>query len=90
MNEFDNGVLLDHRNEIEQCTVNQRFSEMNKQIAELTNLVLVLTEKISSSKREGNELNAVSIGHETRSDIRTTGSAREIKAFLMILHLYTL
>ena len=41
---------------------------MNRQITELTNLVLTLTEKISSSNREGNNLNTVSIGHETRSD----------------------
>ena len=70
MREFDNGNLLLSRNEIERLTVNQRSSEMNKQITELTNLVLVLAEKISSSNREGNDLNTVSIGHETRSDKR--------------------
>ena len=32
------------------------FSEMNMQIRELTNLVLALTEKTSSSNREGNGL----------------------------------
>ena len=63
MKEFDDGNLLHSRNETERLTVNQRFSEMNKQITELTNLVLGLTEKISSSNREGND-----IGHETRSD----------------------
>ena len=69
INEFDNGDLFNYRNTCELNIVNQRFSEMNKQITELTNLVLVLTEKISSSNREGNELNTVSIGHEARSDI---------------------
>ena len=70
MNEFDNGKLLDYRNESEHHTVNQRFNEMNKQISELTKLVLAFTEKISSndkisfSNREGNDLNTVSIGHE--------------------------
>ena len=49
MNEIDNRDLLDLRKEIERRTVNQRFSELNKQTLELTNLVLVLTEKISSS-----------------------------------------
>ena len=74
MNEFDDGNLLDYRNESEHHTVNQRFNEMNKQISELTSLVIALTEKISSndkassSNREGNNLNTVSIGHETRSD----------------------
>ena len=77
MNEFDSGNLLDYGNESERHTVNQRFNEMNKQISELTNLVLALTEKISSndkissSNREGNDLNTVSIGHETRSDMVT-------------------
>ena len=66
--EFDNGNILHGRNEPEQLTVNQRFSEMNKQITELRNLVLILTEKISSSNREGNDLNTVSVGHGTRSD----------------------
>ena len=67
MNEFDSGNLLDYRNESERHTVNQRFNEMNKQISELTNLVFALTEKISSndeissSNREGNDLNTVSI-----------------------------
>ena len=46
MNEFDNGDLLNYRNETERRAVNQRFSGMNKQISELTNLVLALTEKI--------------------------------------------
>ena len=68
MREFDNGNLLNGRNETERLTVNQRFSEVNKQITELTNLVLILTEKISSSNREGDDINAVSIGQETRSD----------------------
>ena len=63
MNEFDNGNILDYRSESERHTVHQRFNEMIKQISELTNLVLALTEKISSSdkisssNREGNDLN---------------------------------
>ena len=68
INEFDNGNMLDNRNDIERRTVNQRFSEMNKQITELTNLVLVLTEKISSSNREGNALSTAPNWQDTRSD----------------------
>ena len=74
MNEFDSGKLLDYRTESERHAVNQRFTEMNKQISELTNLVLLLTEKISSndkissSNREGNVLNTISTEHSTRSD----------------------
>ena len=60
INEFDNGNLLDFSGESERQAVNQRFTEMNRQISELTNLVLALTEKISSNEksssndREGN------------------------------------
>ena len=67
--------------ELEHHTVNQRFNEMNKQISELTSLVIALTEKItsnektSSSNREGNNINTVSIGHETRSDMVTGATA---------------
>ena len=69
--EFDDGNLLHSRNGPEQLSMNQRFSGMNRQTTELTNLVLILTEKISSSNRERNDLNTVSIGHETRSDMMT-------------------
>ena len=63
INEFDNGNLLDFSGESERQAVNQRFTEMNRQISELTNLVLALTEKISSNEksssndREGNAPN---------------------------------
>ena len=77
MNDFDNGNLLDYGNETERRSVNQRFTEMNKQISELTNLVLALTEKISSNEttssrnREGNVLNTTSTENGTRSDMVT-------------------
>ena len=70
INEFNNGDFLNYQNGNDRHTVDLRFSEMNKQISDLTNLVLALTEKISSSNRDGNESNTVSIGHETRSDTR--------------------
>ena len=66
--EFNDGDVLNHQNNSGLDSVNQRFSDMNRQLNELTNLVLALTEKISSSNREGNELNTVSINHEARSD----------------------
>ena len=74
MSEFDNGGLLNSRNMVEQRSVNQWFSEMNIQINELTNLLLVVKKKISSSNREGNDLNTVSTRHEIRSDIVTGAS----------------
>ena len=77
MNEFDNENLLDYRNTDNRQAVDQRFSEMNRQISELTNLVLMLTEKISSkdtlpsNHREGNILNTMSNEHGARSDMVT-------------------
>ena len=77
MNDFDNGNLLNYGNETERRSVNQRFTEKNKQISELTNLVLALTEKISSNEttssrnREGNVLNTTSTENGTRSDMVT-------------------
>ena len=50
-NEFDHGCLLSYQNETERRSVDSRFTEMTRQINELMNLVLVLTEKLSSSKR---------------------------------------
>ena len=61
INEFNNGDLLNYQNGNDRHAVDLRFSEMNKQVTALTNLVLALIEKISSSNREGNELNTVSI-----------------------------
>ena len=53
MNEFDSGNLLDYRNENSDWTT-EKISSNNK---------------VSSSNREGKDLNTVSIGHETRSDM---------------------
>ena len=78
MSEFDNGNLLDYSGESERRVVNQRFTEMTRQINELTNLVLALTEKISSnekpssSNREGNVPNITTSNESnTRSDMVT-------------------
>ena len=45
INDFDNGDLLGRRTNPEPNMVDQRFMEMNKQISDLTSLVLALTEK---------------------------------------------
>ena len=77
MNEFENENLLDYRSTDNRQTVDQRFTEMNRQISELTNLVLALTEKISSNHtlpsntREGNVPNTMSNEHGARSDMVT-------------------
>ena len=69
MDELDNENLLNHQNETERHTVNQRFSELNRHYSELSNLVLALTEKIPSNNGEAIDLNSVSYAHETRSDM---------------------
>ena len=88
MNRFENGDLLNYRNYSERYAVNQRFSEMNKKISELTNLVLALMEKISSSNREGNGLNTVSNDHETRSDNISLLSSAFIKVLERIIKIW--
>ena len=77
MNELENENLLDYRNTDNRQTVDQRFTEMNRQISELTNLALALTEKMSSNDtlpsnaREGNVINTMSNEHGARFDMVT-------------------
>ena len=51
--DFDNRDLINRGNVNSQNSVDQRFLEKNKQISDLTSLVLALSKKISSSNREG-------------------------------------
>ena len=69
MAEFDDGNLIRTRCTPEQKSIDQRFLEMNKQISDLTGLVLALTEKISSNVGEGNKPSTVSDKACTRSDM---------------------
>ena len=69
INEFENGDLINVRHNSGLNSVNQRFMEMNKQINDLTNIVLALTEKILSSTTECSGLNTVINTNVTRSDI---------------------
>ena len=82
-NEFDNGDLLKNQNDTERHILYQRFSEINKQINELTNLVSALTKKIFSSNRERNDLNSVSNRHETRSNVVTGASTSNVQTNLL-------
>ena len=83
INDFARGDLRGRRTDSGQNMVDQRFSEMNKQIRDLTSLVLVLTEKLSSTKREGNGLLTASNAHETRSDRNFDGSFIHFLNFLV-------
>ena len=71
IDELDRGNLIRTEQPSEQMTIDQRFSNMNKQISELTGLVLALTEKLSSNPGEGNNQNTASDKACARSDIVT-------------------
>ena len=71
INEFENGDLINVRQNSSLNSVDQRFMEMNKQISELTNIALALTEKISSPATECSGLNTVINTNVTRSDMVT-------------------
>ena len=68
MNEFENGDLINVRHNSNSSSVDQRFMEWNRQISDLTSIVLALTEKISSSTTECSGLNAVTNTNVTCSD----------------------
>ena len=71
MAETDDGNMMRTRCTSEQKSIDRRFLDMNKQISDLTGLVLALTEKISSNVGEGNKPSTVSDKTCTRSDIYT-------------------
>ena len=68
MNEIDNNDLLNRQHNTERNMIDQRFNEMNRQIGELTNLVLALTQQISSNPREEKGLDAATSSANCRSD----------------------
>ena len=82
IDELDRGNLIRTEQPSEQMTIDQRFSNMNKQISELTGLVLALTEKLSSNPGEGNNQNTASDKTCARSD---SFSARFIKKAVSML-----
>ena len=57
----------DYHRDHERLRIEQRFTDMNKQIGELTIIVRALTEKISTSK-EGNHQDVLNSETSTRSD----------------------
>ena len=76
IDELDNENLIHSGQHSDQMTIDQRFSSMNRQINELTGLVLALTEKLSSSHGEGNDQNTVTSKTSARSD--TTPDPRQL------------
>ena len=68
IDELDDGNLILTDYNLEQRSIDQRFSDMNKQISDLTGLVLALTEKLSSNVGEGNNQSTASDKTCARSD----------------------
>ena len=68
IDEVDNENLIHSEQLSDQMTIDQRFSNMNRQIIQLTGLVLALTEKLSSNHGEGNDQNTVVDKTKARSD----------------------
>ena len=71
IDELDDENLIHSEQHSDQMTIDQRFSSMNRQINELTGLVLALTEKLSSNHGEGNDQNTVIDKTSARSDMVT-------------------
>ena len=69
MTELDSHELLNQQLYSERVIIDQQFYEMNRQIKELTNIVLALTQQISSNPREGNGPNMATTIANSRSDI---------------------
>ena len=78
MNDFDSGDIISSRQNPNSSSVDQRFMEMNRQISDLTSIVMALTQKISSSTSECNGLNTVNNSNVTRSDMVTGVSTNSI------------
>ena len=60
IDELDNGNFIRTDNNLEQRSIDQRFSDMNEQFSDLAGLVLALTEKLSSNVGEGNSQSTAS------------------------------
>ena len=63
----ESDIEEDYHRDHERLRIEQRFTDMNKQIGELTIIVRALTEKISTSK-EGNHQDVLNSETSTRSD----------------------
>ena len=78
MIEFESHDILNRQNNTERAVIGRRFNEMNRQIGEITDLVLAFTQQISSNPREGNQLNTVTTNANSRSDNGSSLSNRAL------------
>ena len=68
MTELDTDDLLNRQRNTDGYSIDQRFNAINRQIGDLTNIVLTLTQQFSSNNREENRLNVATTSANSRSD----------------------
>ena len=66
--DLDSDDLLNRRRNNDNYSIHQRFNEINRQIGDLTNIVLTLTQQFTSVNGEGNELKTAVSSANSRSD----------------------
>ena len=71
MAKLDTDDLLNRQRNKDGYSIEQRFNEINRQIGDLTNIVLTLTQQFFSNNREGNRLNVATTSANSRSDMVT-------------------
>ena len=69
--DLDSDDLLNRRRNNDNYSIDQRFNEINRQIGDLTNIVLTLTHQFTSVNGEGNRLNTAASSANSRSDNMT-------------------
>ena len=66
--DLDSEDVLTRRQNNNNYDIDYRFNEINRQIGDLTDIVLSLTNQLASVNGEGNRLNAVTTNTNSRSD----------------------
>ena len=73
MVDLDSDDVLTRRQNSSNYDIDRRFNEINRQIGDLTNIVLTLTNQFASVNGEGNRLNPVTTSTDSRSDTNCSG-----------------
>ena len=76
MVDLDSDDVLTRRQNSSNYDIDRRFNEINRQIGDLTNIVLTLTNQFASVNGEGNRLNPVTTSTDSRSDTSTNERLR--------------
>ena len=71
MVDLDSDDVSTRRQNSNSYNIDQRFNEINRQIGDLTNIVLTLTNQFASVNGEGNRLNPATTSTDGRSDMVT-------------------